>query len=37
MLTVKRLSEFDDWLNGLKDGMTRIRLYCPRRRAGSNA
>jgi putative addiction module killer protein len=26
MLTVKRLPEFDDWLGGLKDGMTRIRL-----------
>jgi len=26
MLTIKRLPEFDDWLNGLKDGMTRIRL-----------
>jgi len=26
MLTIKRLPEFDAWLNGLKDGMTRIRL-----------
>ena len=26
MLTVKRLPEFDDWLGGLKDSMTRIRL-----------
>jgi putative addiction module killer protein len=26
MHTIKRLPDFDDWLNGLKDGMTRIRL-----------
>ena len=26
MFTIKRLPEFDEWLNGLKDGMTRIRL-----------
>ena len=26
MYTVKRTSEFDDWLASIKDGMTRIRL-----------
>jgi putative addiction module killer protein len=26
MHTVKRTAEFDDWLAGIKDGMTRIRL-----------
>ena len=26
MYTVKRTPEFDDWLAGIKDGMTRIRL-----------
>ena len=26
MYTIKRLPEFDDWLNGINDGMTRIRL-----------
>jgi len=26
MPAIKRTPEFDDWLNGLKDGMTRIRL-----------
>jgi len=26
MVTVKRTPEFDDWLAGIKDGMTRIRL-----------
>ncbi len=26
MLTVKHTPEFDDWLNGLKDRPTRIRL-----------
>jgi len=26
MHSIKRLPEFDDWLNGLKDGMTRVRL-----------
>ncbi len=26
MLTIKRTAEFDDWLEGLRDGMTRIRL-----------
>lgn len=26
MITIKRLPEFDEWLDGLKDGMTRIRL-----------
>ncbi len=24
--TVKRLEEFSDWLEGLKDGLTRLRL-----------
>ena len=24
--TVKRLEEFSDWLKGLKDGLTRLRL-----------
>jgi len=24
--TVKRLPQFDDWLNGLTDSMTRVRL-----------
>jgi len=24
--TIKRMSEFDVWLSGIKDGMTRIRL-----------
>ena len=24
--TVKRTAEFDDWLAGIKDGLTRIRL-----------
>lgn len=26
MYTVKRMPEFDDWFDGIKDGMTRIRL-----------
>jgi putative addiction module killer protein len=26
MFTIKRLPEFDAWLNGLKDNVTRIRL-----------
>lgn len=26
MYTLKRLPEFDEWLENLKDGMTRIRL-----------
>ena len=26
MIVVKTLQEFDDWLNGLKDSPTRIRL-----------
>ncbi|MBM7423849.1 MULTISPECIES: type II toxin-antitoxin system RelE/ParE family toxin [Spongiibacter] len=26
MYTIKRLDEFDDWLNGLKDSTTRLRL-----------
>jgi putative addiction module killer protein len=26
MYTVKRTSEFDEWLAGIKDGLTRIRL-----------
>lgn len=26
MYTVKRLDEFDDWLNGLNDSKTRLRL-----------
>ena len=26
MLSIKRLDEFSDWLNGLKDAMTRQRL-----------
>ena len=26
MHSIKRLPEFDDWLNGLKDGMTRVWL-----------
>lgn len=26
MYTVKRMSEFDEWFDSLKDGMTRIRL-----------
>ena len=26
MLTIKRMPEFDAWLNGLKDSMTRVRL-----------
>lgn len=26
MYTVKRMPQFDTWLNGLKDGLTRIRL-----------
>jgi len=26
MVEVKRTPEFDDWLAGIKDGMTRIRL-----------
>lgn len=26
MYTIKRMPEFDDWLYGIKDGMTRIRL-----------
>jgi len=24
--TIKRMPEFDVWLSGIKDGMTRIRL-----------
>ena len=26
LYTVKRTAEFDDWLAGIKDGLTRIRL-----------
>ncbi len=26
MIEIKRLPEFDEWLDGLKDNMTRIRL-----------
>lgn len=26
MVTIKRMPEFDAWIDGLKDGMTRIRL-----------
>ena len=26
MYTIKRMPEFDDWLGGIKDTMTRIRL-----------
>ena len=26
MYVIKRLSEFDEWLSGIKDGMTRLRL-----------
>ncbi len=26
MYTIKRMPEFDDWLDGLKDGLTRKRL-----------
>lgn len=26
MPTIKRTPQFDDWLDGIKDGMTRIRL-----------
>lgn len=26
MIEIKRLPEFDDWLDGIKDNMTRIRL-----------
>lgn len=26
MYTIKRLDEFDDWLNGLNDSKTRLRL-----------
>ena len=26
MFTIKRMPEFDAWLNGLKDSMTRVRL-----------
>lgn len=26
MYTIKRTPEFDDWLGGIKDGLTRIRL-----------
>ncbi len=26
MYTIKRMPEFDDWLDGIKDDLTRIRL-----------
>ena len=26
MYTIKRMPQFDAWLNGIKDGLTRIRL-----------
>lgn len=26
MYTIKRMPEFDAWLDGIKDGLTRIRL-----------
>jgi putative addiction module killer protein len=26
MYTIKRMPEFDQWLNSIRDGMTRIRL-----------
>ncbi|OTG91768.1 addiction module killer protein [Acinetobacter sp. ANC 4654] len=26
MIEIKRLTEFDEWLDGIKDNMTRIRL-----------
>lgn len=33
MYTVKRLPEFDDWLSGLRDGLTRKRLQVRLRKA----
>jgi putative addiction module killer protein len=33
MFTIKRLPEFDDWLIGLKDGLTRKRLQVRLRKA----
>ena len=26
MLTIKRTDQFNDWLNGIRDGMTQRRL-----------
>ena len=34
IFTIKTLKEFDDWLNGLKDSRTRIRLARRIERAG---
>ncbi len=33
MYTIKRLPEFDDWLSGLRDGLTRKRLQVRLRKA----
>jgi putative addiction module killer protein len=33
MFTIKRLPEFDDWLIGLKEGLTRKRLQVRLRKA----
>ena len=33
MYTIKRLPEFDDWLSGLRDGLTRKRLQIRLRKA----
>jgi len=33
MLSIKRTDEFDDWLNGIRDGMTQRRLVKRLRKA----
>lgn len=33
MLSIKRTDEFNDWLNGIRDGMTQLRLVKRLRKA----
>jgi putative addiction module killer protein len=33
MITIKRTREFDDWLNGIRDGMAQRRLVARLRKA----
>jgi putative addiction module killer protein len=33
MFSIKRTDEFNDWLNGIRDGMTRLRLVRRLRKA----
>ena len=33
MITIRTLPQFDDWLSGLRDGMTKLRLVARLRKA----